>query len=153
MATSTPSPTRRTQPPRGGVTGNTNNSQSRIQQWQEETDFSEPPVNHDIIRHIYSADIATLKSILEEAQLNTHTPIRYLKRLWRTYSLLREWGSYHSVSSGALDRSLRKSTDVHENTVGLLAGIGEILSSGKWISLKMCSSEVPRKHGHFGWSR
>ena len=105
-----------------------------IQEWRENVDFSVPPTDAGIITRLYSANIAMMKLTLQKADRSSKTISRYLKRLWRTCGLLQEWASYHSVSTGALDRSLQRCTEVRDNTIELLAGIAEILSKGMWSS-------------------
>ena len=122
----------RAKPTRSANQGTTGRQVDRVQQWQKEADFSVPPVDAGIITRLYSANLATMKWALDVADITDKKIPRYIRRFWRTYGLLHEWGSYHSASAGALDRCLQKSVELRENTIELLAGIGEILSQGMW---------------------
>ena len=103
---------------------------NRIQQWQEGADFSVTASDAGIIARLYAANLVTMKSMLQVAISTDEANTNSTKRLWRVYGQLQEWGSYHSVAAGALDRDLQTSTELRDNAIELLAGVGEILSKG-----------------------
>jgi len=118
----------------GGTTGR---RVDHVREWQKEADFSVPPVNAGIITRLYFANLATMKLALEVADTTDEKILPYIRRLRRTYGLLHQWGSCHSASAGALDRCLQKSVELRDNTIELLAGIGEILSQGMWSPVSL----------------